>query len=87
MAYLSPDNMADAFAALERGGVSVIAGGTDWFPQAGEVLPQVSLLDVTGLPGCRGFAGSAGYMADGGWGRRHGGAILSPPICPAVLMG
>lgn len=62
MAYLSPDNMADAFAALERGDVSVIAGGTDWFPQAGEVLPQVSLLDVTGLPGFRGIT-----RVPGGW--------------------
>ncbi|WP_054005605.1 FAD binding domain-containing protein [Cypionkella psychrotolerans] len=62
MAYLCPDNMADAFAALERGCVSVIAGGTDWFPQAGEVLPKVSLLDVTGLPGFRGIS-----RVPGGW--------------------
>ena len=62
MAYLFPNSMADAFAALERGDVSVIAGGTDWFPQAGEVLPKVSLLDVTGLPGFRGIS-----KVPGGW--------------------
>ncbi|MEO5615527.1 MAG: FAD binding domain-containing protein [Cypionkella sp.] len=80
MAYLSPDNMADAFAALERGGVSVIAGGTDWFPQAGEVLPKVSLLDVTGLPGFRGISG-----VPGGW--RLGAATRWSDVVAAELPG
>ncbi|MDZ4392212.1 FAD binding domain-containing protein [Cypionkella sp.] len=80
MAYLSPDNMADAFAALERGGVSVIAGGTDWFPQAGEVLPQVSLLDVTGLPGFRGIS-----KVPGGW--RLGAATRWSDVVGAELPG
>ena len=80
MAYLSPDNMADAFAALERGGVSVIAGGTDWFPQAGEVLPKVSLLDVTGLPGFRGIS-----KVPGGW--RLGAATRWSDVVGAALPG
>ena len=80
MAYLSPDNMADAFAALERGGVSVIAGGTDWFPQAGEVLPKVSLLDVTGLPGFRGIS-----KVPGGW--RLGAATWWSDVVGAALPG
>ena len=78
MAYLSPDNMADAFAALERGDVSVIAGGTDWFPQAGEVLPKVSLLDVTGLPGFRGIS-----KVEGGW--RLGAATRWSDVVAADL--
>ena len=78
MAYLSPDNIADAFAALERGGVSVIAGGTDGFPQAGEVLPKVSLLDVTGLPGFRGIS-----RVPGGW--RMGGATRWSDVVGADL--
>ncbi len=80
MAYLSPNTMADAFAALERGGVSVIAGGTDWFPQAGEVLPQVSLLDVTGLPGFRGISKVAG-----GW--RLGAATRWSDVVATELPG
>lgn len=80
MVYLSPDNMADAFAALERGGVSVIAGGTDWFPQAGEVLPKVSLLDVTGLPGFRGIS-----KVPGGW--RLGAATRWSDVMRADLPG
>lgn len=80
MAYLSPDNMADAFAALERGDVSVIAGGTDWFPQAGEVLPKVSLLDVTGLPGFRGIS-----RVPGGW--RLGAATRWSDVVGADLPG
>lgn len=78
MAYLSPNDMADAFAALERGGVSVIAGGTDWFPQAGEVLPRVSLLDVTGLPGFRGIS-----KVPGGW--RLGAATRWSDVVGAEL--
>lgn len=78
MAYLSPDNMADAFLALERGGVSVIAGGTDWFPQAGEVLPKGGLLDVTGLPGFRGIS-----KVPGGW--RLGAATRWSDVVAADL--
>lgn len=78
MAYLSPDNMADAFSALERGGVSVIAGGTDWFPQAGEVLPKGGLLDVTGLPGFRGIS-----KVPGGW--RLGAATRWSDVVAADL--
>ena len=64
--------------ALERGGVSVIAGGTDWFPQAGEVLPKVSLLDVTGLPGFRGIS-----KVPGGW--RLGAATRWSDVVAADL--
>ena len=84
MAYLFPNSMADAFAALERGDVSVIAGGTDWFPQAGEVLPKVSLLDVTGMPGFRGISKVPG---GGGWRWRRGGVIWCGQSCRRVLMG
>lgn len=78
MAFLSATSMAEAFAALERGNVSVIAGGTDWFPQAGELLPAVSMLDVTGLPDFRGITQSAS-----GW--RIGAATRWADVTAAAL--
>jgi CO/xanthine dehydrogenase FAD-binding subunit len=56
MPYQSAKTMEEAFSALQAPDVSVIAGGTDWFPQAGEVLTRKALLDVTGLPGFRGIS-------------------------------
>ena len=59
MSYHSAKTLAEAFAALEGANVAVIAGGTDWFPQAGDRLGDTSLLDVTGLPGFRGITRTA----------------------------
>ncbi|MEO8241986.1 MAG: FAD binding domain-containing protein [bacterium] len=78
MAFHSATSMAEAFAALERGNISVIAGGTDWFPQAGDRLPDVSLLDVTGLPGFRGIT-----RAHAGW--RIGAATTWAEVINAAL--
>lgn len=78
MAYLSANSMAEAFAALERDNISVIAGGTDWFPQAGDRLPDVSLLDVTQLPGFRDIT-----RTEAGW--RIGAAIRWADITAAHL--
>ena len=78
MAFLSANSMAEAFAALERGNVSVIAGGTDWFPQAGDRLPDVSLLDVTQLPGFRGIT-----RTEAGW--RIGAATRWADVTAAHL--
>jgi CO/xanthine dehydrogenase FAD-binding subunit len=78
MAFLSATSMAEAFAALERGNVSVIAGGTDWFPQAGDRLPEHSVLDVNGLPDFRGIT-----QTDWGW--RIGAATRWADITAAAL--
>ena len=66
MAYLMPKTMAGAFAALERADMTVIAGGTDWYPQAGDALPRGTLLDVTLLPGFRGISRHRGFWRIGG---------------------
>lgn len=55
MGYLMATTLDEALAAL-AGPVSVIAGGTDWFPQAGEVLTAQPLLDVTRIPGFSGIS-------------------------------
>lgn len=56
MPYLMAKTMNEAFSALAVPDVSVIAGGTDWFPQAGDMLTRRPLLDVTRLPGFRGIS-------------------------------
>jgi CO/xanthine dehydrogenase FAD-binding subunit len=59
MQYQSAKTLDDAFSALQEPEVAVIAGGTDWFPQAGERLTDRALLDVTLLPGFRGISRAA----------------------------
>lgn len=56
MAFLSATTLTEAFDALALGNFSVIAGGTDWFPQSGDRLTQMSVLDITGLPDFKGIA-------------------------------
>lgn len=55
MAYLSAKSLDQAFQMLAGADVAVIAGGTDWFPQAGDRISGKSLLDVNDLPGFRGI--------------------------------
>jgi CO/xanthine dehydrogenase FAD-binding subunit len=78
MPYLSAKTMEEAFSALAVADVSVIAGGTDWFPQAGERLTDRPLLDVTGLPGFRGIS-----QDGGGW--RIGAATRWSDVLTADL--
>ena len=52
-AYLRPDNLEDALAALARGPLAIIAGGTDFYPaRVGRPLDD-DVLDITALPGLR----------------------------------
>ena len=49
--YHTPTDLTGAFDLLDQGPVSLIAGGTDWFPARGDAPLQTDLLDVTRLPG------------------------------------
>ena len=55
-AYLQPDNLAEALDALRRRPLTVLAGGTDYYPaRVGRPLDD-DLLDLTGIAALRGIA-------------------------------
>lgn len=54
MSYHRPETVDEALSILTRGGVSVVAGGTDWFPSRGQATYGGAMLDVTGIAGLRG---------------------------------
>lgn len=60
-----PQSLEEAFAALDVAGVSVVAGGTDWFPSRGDRLTDQPVLDVTALPGFRGISRAGGLIRIG----------------------
>ncbi len=79
MSYLTPTTLDDALGALSGSGpVSVIAGGTDWFPALGERSFDGTLLDVTRVAGMRGIS-----VQETGW--RIGGATTWSDILRADL--
>ena len=79
MSYLLPTSLDEALAALSGGSqLSVIAGGTDWFPALGQRVFHGMLLDVTRIAGMRGIA-----RHDGVW--RIGGATTWSDILQADL--
>ncbi len=78
MAYHTPNRLDQAFDILEDGQVSLIAGGTDWFPMRGDRISGEALLDVAALPGFRGIS-----RADGLW--RFGAATRWSEILRADL--
>ena len=54
--YLRPDNLDDALDALRRAPLTVLAGGTDYYPgRVGRPLDD-DLLDLTGIAALRGIA-------------------------------
>jgi CO/xanthine dehydrogenase FAD-binding subunit len=48
-AYLRPGNLGEALTALNRGRLSVIAGGTDFYPARVETTAEEDVLDISGL--------------------------------------
>ena len=78
MTYHSARTLAEAFSALAGRDVAVIAGGTDFFAQTGEVLTGRPLLDVTQLPGFRGI-----FRTQTGW--RIGAATRWSEVIAADL--
>ena len=54
--YLRPDNLEEALDALKRRPLTVLAGGTDYYPgRVGQPLDD-DLLDLTGIAALRGVA-------------------------------
>ena len=78
VSYLSPSSLDQALDILSQGGVSILAGGTDWFPMQGDLPVKRPVLDVTRLPGFRGIV-----RQDGGW--RIGAATRWTDIIRADL--
>ncbi|WP_137699423.1 FAD binding domain-containing protein [Marimonas lutisalis] len=78
MEYHAPETLGDALDILSRGGVTVVAGGTDFYPSMRPGGPRGDLLDITRVAGLRGIARQAG-----GW--RIGAATRWSEIARADL--
>lgn len=80
MGYLTPSSLDEALEILAHGGVSVIAGATDFYP-ARPAGPMPKLMDITAIPALRGIR-----KEGGGW--RIGATttwrqIAAAPLPPA----
>ncbi len=63
--YLRPDNLEEALDALQRAPLTVLAGGTDYYPgRVGRPLDD-DLLDLTGIAALRGIADAGGHWRIG----------------------
>ena len=78
MSYLTATTLDQALTTLAAGPVSIIAGGTDWFPARGDRPVTGDLLDITRLPELRGIS-----QTDQGW--RIGAATTWTDIIRADL--
>lgn len=78
MDYLSPTNLDDALAALNARDLSIIAGGTDWYPAQGERPIECDMLDITRIAGLRGVE-----KTENGW--RIGSASTWSDVIAADL--
>ena len=76
--YHGPTDLPRAFDLLDQGPVTLIAGGTDWFPAQGDAPVQTNIVDVTGLPGFRAIS-----RQSGGW--RFGAAVRWAELIRADL--
>ncbi len=76
MTYFAPDTLDDALAHLDTTGMSIVAGGTDFFPAMG-VAPQ-AILDVSRIKGLRGIT-----LDNAGW--RMGAATTWTDVINADL--
>ncbi len=56
--YLNPRDLSDALDRLARGGIRVLAGGTDLFPATQGRLLDGEVLDITGIDGLAGITAS-----------------------------
>jgi len=62
MAYLRPERLEDAIAALAHGSTVPLAGGTDFYPARVIHMPDERVLDLTGIAALRGIT-----RDNGGW--------------------
>lgn len=53
--YARPTRMDEALAILARGGRTILAGGTDFYPSRVDTAPRDDVLDVTALADLRGI--------------------------------
>ena len=56
MGYFAPASLDDALAILDRGNVSIVAGGTDVFPGVVAGTQPQSILDPTGIEALKGVS-------------------------------
>ena len=63
--YLRPDNLDEALDALQRRPLTVLAGGTDYYPGRVGLPLDDDLLDLTGIAALRGIADEGGYWRIG----------------------
>ncbi len=78
MPYHSPDTLQEALKILEQDQVTIIAGGTDYYPSRAGGGASASLLDVTRIPELRGITKS-------GEGWRIGGAVTWTEIVNSLF--
>src|SRR5579863_1417383 len=63
--YLRPTDLDDALAALAETPLTVLAGGTDFYPaRVGRAIAD-DILDITGLAGLRGVSDAGDYVRIG----------------------
>jgi aldehyde oxidoreductase len=64
-AYLRPKSLKDALKALDTGELTVLAGGTDFFPaRVGRSIAE-DILDVTSVPEMQGISEAENYLRIG----------------------
>ncbi|MCP5071941.1 MAG: xanthine dehydrogenase family protein subunit M [Rhodobacteraceae bacterium] len=80
MTYFMPTSLREAVRILADQQVSVIAGGTDYFPSLGNAQPKQALLDVSRIDSLRELS----KVADG-W--RIGAMVSWTELCHADLPG
>lgn len=56
MGYFAPASLDDALAVLDRGDVTIVAGGTDFFPGVAAGKRPHAILDPTGIEALKGIA-------------------------------
>ena len=48
--YFQPLTLSEAVRDAQNNGVQVLAGGTDFYPSHGDVLPDFPILDISRVP-------------------------------------
>ncbi|MGP1396015.1 MAG: FAD binding domain-containing protein [Inquilinaceae bacterium] len=78
MSYFAPTSLREALGLLAGGDVSVVAGGTDFFPALSDRPPPPALLDVTRVTEMAGIS-----RTENGW--RFGACVRWSDIVKAPL--
>lgn len=56
MGYLAPRSIEEALEAIKAGGVSIVAGGTDFYPALQDRPPRATIVDIARISGLRGIS-------------------------------